>query len=530
MFCIKCGKENEEGNAFCMYCGEKLEVPETEVVSEDAAPPETEVVEKIDLNDETDIVAEDPQESNTLDAIQEEPQQFSQGAKESKPDSSEAVSHEKQSDPSFFQKNRVPILAGGGCLLVVLVVVIILAGTFVSRGVLFAGNDNILYFVSEDLDSYQVEEVWIINSNGDNNRKLVSEKSGLYANSLDLLSPDKKLLYYFTGENELYLLNIDDEDTMYLGDRISWRTKFSSDSKFLGFSEVDGDDMELVVVDSKGDQIIRERDLIFFEFLPNPDKVLVSEYDVDDSAIVSLGVLDVNSGKFDELTDIDGDDINIIPVLSTDGKFVYYSENEDLIKVEISNGRTDFVHEFESDSGSQYIGVFSETNFMTVFDSRELYLMNTKDDSVERIAGDVISPETIKVSPDGKFLAYVASDGGSVELMVYEIRSGEATRIDKGESFYFTFTPDGKHIIYIEYDGSIGDLYSSAIDGSDRVRLDRDVGTFTIASKSNYIYYTLVDDNPSDPETEIFKIRIDGEKKEKILNSAEGLIQIVNWE
>jgi serine/threonine-protein kinase len=67
------------------------------------------------------------------------------------------------------------------------------------------------------------------------------------------------------------------------------------------------------------------------------------------------------------------------------------------------------------------------------------------------------------LSPDGQRLAIVATEGGSQDLWVYDVRGGRSTRltVGVGATFSPTWTPDGQYILY----QGVGGIFWTRSDG-----------------------------------------------------------------
>jgi len=116
---------------------------------------------------------------------------------------------------------------------------------------------------------------------------------------------------------------------------------------------------------------------------------------------------------------------------------------------------------------------------------------------------------------------------------LYTIKTDGSSRVrlaKDAQSFNFLFSPDKRRIAYIKFytteEG--GDLYISNFNGKDMKRLDSGVWSFRFVDGGKYIVYVKVTDlDRGNPESEIYRIRIDGQKKERLLDADDGLYTFI---
>jgi len=177
----------------------------------------------------------------------------------------------------------------------------------------------------------------------------------------------------------------------------------------------------------------------------------------------------------------------------------------------------------------------------------ELLLLDVKGKQITRIDKDIFfrsyvgeqcpqnrcyyGEPSIVFSPDGKLLAYSVNQPGNLDLYVAGIDGSNRTRIASDATWFsFRFSPDKKHIVYIEAEqiDRGGDLYIADYDGGNAIKLDSDVWSFTFAKNGKQILYFKIDDlDRNDPESELLVTRSNGEKKERLLPSRDGIFTFI---
>jgi hypothetical protein len=99
------------------------------------------------------------------------------------------------------------------------------------------------------------------------------------------------------------------------------------------------------------------------------------------------------------------------------------------------------------------------------------------------------------------------------------------------EWYSFAFSSDGKKVIYITAEEADrgGDLYVANYDGGDSLKLDTGVWSFQDVSDGRFIVYYKIDDlDRGEPSSEMYRIRRDGEKKERLLPPDDGIFTLLS--
>jgi len=223
--------------------------------------------------------------------------------------------------------------------------------------------------------------------------------------------------------------------------------------------------------------------------------------------------------------------------VSSDGKTIYYTDNTGLMALSVTGGSDSSVYESELIDWAFFS---PDGRMIAILDDKKdaLYLYDTKRKSTTRIDKDVFLDidfdltfnSTVSFSSDSKYLAYIVGPG-DLELYVVKVDGSDRVRLaENAQAFRFAFSPDKQHIAYIKWDNTYkgGDLYITRLDGSESKRLETGVWSFRFIEGGKYIVYTKVEDlDRGAPESEIYRIRIDGQKKERLLDVDDGLFTFI---
>jgi dipeptidyl aminopeptidase/acylaminoacyl peptidase len=511
MHCTNCGKENDAGNEYCMFCGTKLYKPEPATGSEDAevraAPPPS--PEEPDLS--TPTPAPKRRRSRKVD-------------------------------------RRIWWIAGAAVasVLAITICVGVVGGFWGLR--LFSPARQLIYTIQEkNLD--KVTAFMAIRENGKNNREIYSDNDGFQGINVqnyfgwpryDTISQDGSAIAVLDSNGDLMLLDTvssasvpveTQSESSLTSSGISW--SFSPDGKYFAFTDTDKDTLILVVTDRKGNPIYTGENMVFAGFLP--DNRIVA-FQTDKQNLTDLGVLDVKSGEFNSLTGIETTNpaetdwhYAFLTVVSPDGNTIYYQDGKNLMNLPSKGGSSSVLYESDSGFPVAFFSPDKRTMAILDMDGNSLYLYDTRRDEKSHIANDV---QNAAFSPDGKYLGYVTNDGNSqADLHLSRLDGTDKIRIAKNASWIkFAFSPDGRYIAYI--DGSSidsgGALYVARRDGSHATRLDTGVWSFRYTEDGNSIVYVKVADLDSgNPESEILRINTNGRNKKTLLQADDGLYTII---
>jgi tricorn protease-like protein len=509
MHCTNCGKENEEGNQFCMYCG-------TELYKPDAASSEPEIREST------------PAVSQKVDTPPEE---------------------EKRTSLPRDRRKIFIILGAAGAFLVLLVC--IWAGVAFWGFQIFSPGEQLVYGIQEDLQD-NITVIMSVNENGKDNKEIYSDNDGFrsFAIALDyypwrvnsVFSPDGNTIAVAENNGDLLLLDRDTTVPVSVDIQnksglvgLGYLQGFSPNGKYFGFTDLDGNTLVTMILDLQGNEIYSVEDRALGTFLPDNRHVVVFETDREN--VSGLGILDFLSGEYTYLTSLEETDTTYTiwysvasPVLvSPNGNTLYYVDGTNLMSIPTNGSSSSLV--YESDEGINFMFFSPDERTMAIVDrdGNNLYLYDTRRDERSRVTNDV---ENIAFSPNGRYLAYVTNEGSSErDLYVSRSDGSDKVRIVRNANWLkFAFSPDNNYIAYIDGSSSQdgGSLYVVRRDGSDSIRLDTGVWSFRFVDNGRSIVYIKVNDlDRGNPESELYRIRINGRNKERILQADDGLFTFI---
>lgn len=507
MHCINCGKENDENNQFCMYCGAELFKAGKKGV-------------------DGGVVVQQKEATGTV----------------SRPGKLNKIDQ---------QKLLIGIVA---VVLVLVVAVCFWAGAATTIIRLFWPAEQLVYTVQEDRGEITTA-IMTIRADGKDNREIYSDNDGFmidvifregsyfsadsmaaFVSSIiikeeNTFSPDGKTIALIESTGDILLLNkeVSSQVSVAGGDIFFIFRGFSPDGKYFGFTDLDDGTPTLRIVDLSGKEVFSADNRYFGDFLPDSQKLVVVEDDSDKGAI-GLGLLDITSGEYTYLTNIEEEKAARlqIPRVSPDGRTIYYVDGNNVMSIPSKGGASASL--YESDEGALPL-IAIGTRTLAVIDSEEdsLYLVDVRKGTKTRVAKDLVN---VVVSPNEKYMAYVTDAGNDEEdLYLAKADGSDRIRLSKNTNWFsFSFSPNKKHLAYIEGNSSSdgGSLYIVRLDGSESQRLDTGVWSFRFVEGGDYVVYVKVDDmDRGDPESEIYRIRTDGQKKSLILQADDGLFSFI---
>ena len=471
-----------------------------------------------------------------------------------------------EADPADKKSSaRVWLLIGGGCVLLACFLVVLAAGAFFGYRYLTSGSEEIFYILYEDNYDDLIDLLVRMDSDGSDIEELINERDGFFMGTqapylgLNPFSPNGEMIVVRSGDwgEELILHHIDRNTSTYIREQTfpgGIFEGFSRDDKYFAFTAIDEDieEITLIVINQDGDEVLAKRDLFFGAFSPTRDQIAAFEIDVRDEELRGIGLLNIQNEQYTELErlNIEVNEVNqLLTFFSPDGRTLYYRDHDELMSISTSGGRPRSVYRFDDpDIGlaffppnSDHAVILDSTNY----DNYDMYSLDPRSDDLVKIDDDVFFDflwgsdiwsqnyyqPTIVFSPDGEYVAYMVDKFDEFDVYVARLDNGERTRIVSSVYWIeFTFSPDGNQIAYIDFgeyeDG--GDLYIIDIDGSNEVRLDRDVWSVQFVPNGRYLIYSVVSDPYSDrPESDVYRIKPDGDDRERIISGEDGIITLI---
>lgn len=510
MYCPYCGEENEGENPFCMFCGKPL-----------------------------------PGRGGVEEA------------------SSTGVS---QVTPLPRRKRDVPVLLisaiAGGVLFIGAIIALFVF--VVPRLIAGVGGGHYFYVVQESSASDPFSAIMLTKADGKSDLELARDRDGYYPSNMAIglgrtfISPTGK--HFVVREKEIsgdLLLFADDGSIpVYLSDRslATWSEGFSPNGKYFAYTNFDQSNNEVAtyIVDNKGNPLVILDRAVFGAFLPDSNSLVAVELDIEDNSYTGLVLLDITRREVNYLESLDQDDDNGSrsyprPFVSPDGKQVYFFSGASLMSVPANGGAVTTVYRFDAENSSAYFAPDEKNLVLLDVDPSsgvaDLLLFDPQSNRRVRIDSDIYTisrtrsmygEANIKFSPNGKYVAYLVYDNGSYDLYVTNIESRQRVRLAGGSNWIsFAFSPDNKRIAYIDGRSATrgGSLFISEFDGSDRKRLDTDVWSFQFDSRGRNVFYFTVDDlSRRRPQSELYRIRIDGKNKDLIMPAEDGILTFVSYQ
>ena len=430
-------------------------------------------------------------------------------------------------------------------LTVALVLAASIAVVYLVYQVLFGGlfassSDKIVYGVRKNENQDTYETIYSVDMNGKNRRELYEDapaKISWLSNYQKFFTSDGAFLqFYDEGEEELVILDTKDgnvETYLPTGDEILWST-FTDDDKKLLIHEEDDDDLIMKILNDQAQEINAYFDYLSVEMMPNKKDILVYKMDYDefDNPFVDeLGIINLESGDYSFIASINEED-NVGPVkVSKNGKKVFYQDRDELISLDIGSAEISTVFEAEEDA---YIDLdLSDSDKQAILleygENDTLYSVAIRDRTSVRIDRYVVQAF---FTPDNKHIIYSTDEGLDMyDLYCVGIDGSDKVRLGKDiTNLVFQVSPNGKYVAYIDNRSSTkgGDLMIVDVTGENLTQFDTDVWSFQFTDDSRMVIYSRVEDlDRGRPESEIYKNKINGQTKEKIIELDDGLYEIL---
>jgi Tol biopolymer transport system component len=461
-----------------------------------------------------------------------------------------------ESPPQQDQRSTSGLLLAAAVLLGLAIIVV--AAYFLYQ-FLFSGPDTLVYALQDEGAFGYANSIGVMAKDGKDNVEIARDRDGFVlvgeaAHGHSYLAPNGRWLALFERNDsnwDLALTSIEGGAPIYT-DKVFPTSAtlaaqgFSPDGRLYAYTTYDNDDREygLHVVNDQGVEILFVPNAAFGDFFPDGDSLLIVETD-NDGLFSTLSSVDLNDGIVNRITDLSEDSVWVRPIVSPDGKQVYFYSDQELLKTSTDGGAAQQVYEFESRYSSTFLSPDEE--YLVVYDRSasdnlgDLRLMAMEEEQQVRIDRDVnlagggthLGERPVAFSNNGKLVAYLTDDADNLSLYVTGVAGQERRRISDDNSWMtFAFSPNSKQIAYIEGSRSDqpGDLYVANVDGTERQRLDVDVWSFRYTPDGRYIVYSKVEDLiRRNPESTILRIRPNGEGQELLHASQNGLITMLDW-
>lgn len=190
-----------------------------------------------------------------------------------------------------------------------------------------------------------------------------------------------------------------------------------------------------------------------------------------------LAVWEVSSGKKSPLTDAHWKNYPIDPIWSPDGKQIAYGWCPtgtappvcELRTIGVSGGSPEVLfasktESFEDATDWSRDGTFLVGNLRHANGNVSLVKLSLADHRMAEIRSLGISAEA-KLSPDGRFVAYLAAEGGKQRAFLLSFADNRASRIDAFDSDEqrLSWSPDGRFLLFTSDRSGRWDLWAVAI-------------------------------------------------------------------
>jgi Tol biopolymer transport system component len=464
--------------------------------------------------------------------------------------------------PAPAGRRPLPTLTVVAALAVIcLIAVVAVAWLAIPRYV--ARSQMILYAVHDAGPGTPPNSIAAIRPDGRDYREIAHSRNGFWLPgnqqaAHSFLAPNYRRLALFDrrGQNsaEWELVLYDVESTApQLVERTALRfgspsLGFSPDGRRFAYTTYDDrrNEVTLHVVDERGAELFVLPSAVFAGFFSDNRRILLIQTD-DEGLFDALAWVNIETGEDGRLTRLSESSGWVRPLLSPDGQQVYFYADDELLVVNAAGGAARRVYNFESQRSAVFFS--SNNNYLAIYDQLgnndavgELRLVNPGDHRSVRIDRDVnllsranyhVGEAMIDFSADGSLVAYLTNTPGDLALYVTGSDGRNRRPISRGNAWLtFAFSPDGKRIAFIEGRGpnEPGSLFIADVDGSNRLRLDVDIWSFRFAPDGRTIVYSKVSGlTRARPESELYTIRLDGERRELILEAQRGLIGLLAW-
>ena len=421
-------------------------------------------------------------------------------------------------------------------MLIGIVVLFILLGLFGSSG------DRIVYGVRESEDIYKYERIYSVGVNGKDHQEIFyGLTNGLSAwdfSIFNIFTDDGKLMqFYDLFSQQLLILNTANGTyDAYQGEFV-FDSSFTGDEKHILLNETEGENVEIfmTVVDPKGKKIGSYDDLTFIESIPNGKDALVYHWEYDGSGyryFDEMGLLNFKSGDYTFLTSLEDGDTDSGLIVSDDGKTIFFQDGEELISMEVSSGKTKTIFDTEEEYSVPKFYISEDNKTMAVIADDYDSTLNTIDlrsDEKTKIDREVTYAT---FTPDNKGLVYMTfEDNGEYDLYYAKNDGSDKVRLVRNiRNLDYQLSPNGDYVAFLERDGSdgSGDLRVIALDEENPVHLATDVWSFRFTEDNRSIVYSKVEDIArGTPESEIYKIGINGRKNKLLVEADDGIFEIL---
>jgi Tol biopolymer transport system component len=454
-------------------------------------------------------------------------------------------------------------MIGGGILAVALCLVLAAVTLFAVVPRVTSRSQLILYTVNDDAPGSVANSLLVMQPDGSNSLEIIRNRNGFWlptsrSQQTSYLAPNGRWLAVIervgqSSDWELAVYTVDgaaplltDRSALVQGSFQSMG--FSPDSRRFAYTSHDSrrNEVALHVIDDKGSEIAVVTDVVFSAFFPDSRRILGIQ--VDSDGLFDLLVwVDTGSGEVNRITSLSDSSGWIRPLVTADSRKVYFYADEELLAVDVSGGAGQRIYTFESQTSSTFFS--PDQNYLAIYDQfsnsdrvGELRLVTVANNNSARIDRDVnLAPRSnlhggesyLDFAPNGRHIAYLTGEIGDIALYVNGIDGRDRKRISNGNYWVtFAFSPDSRQIAYIEGrgQGEPGSLYVSNIDGGNRLRLDTDVWSFRYAPDGRTLVYSKISGlSRGRVESEIFRIRPNGQRQEVILEAQRGLITLLAW-
>lgn len=328
---------------------------------------------------------------------------------------------------------------------------------------------------------------------------------------------------------------------------------FSPDGQYFGYTGISADATSLnaVILNQRAATVLISENLIFAQILPDSKHFLAYKVDLTSGNPTGLVSVDILSGEQTVLYETEGTNLlSGIDVVSQNDK-IYFVQQEG------ESGETMTIYSMELDGSEvkpvytyqqavSFFGVLSiapDGKNLLVFEANaegtgyDLLRINADDLAVTKLASNVnadyfsdavflrqmYGEMVVSFSPDGKQVAYMASEDSGMSLYVSDLATQTAKLIASGQAGYsFAFSPDSDRLIYVQYTSGdnlvTGTLFSSDLTGAG-VQLDQEVTSFGFQDGKLIYFGTVVTDQAI---STLYQSDLDGQNKTELLTGQTG--------
>lgn len=433
------------------------------------------------------------------------------------------------------------VLAVGG-LLAAAALGYFLVASGVIDGLFKSQPSHVIYGILDNEDSWEYEAIYRLDLKDRTSHELYQEVAffsfvdSSIASLESAFSKDGNLIQFIDyEEGEIVILDaLNESAASYKEDDEILLSQIGQTGDFIFLMASDErEKIVMRVLDSEGVEVYSFEDLAPLAEIENSGQVIVLKagYEEDGYPIAEeFGKIEMASGDYTALVSIDEDylyDLRISP----DGKTMVFQNRDELVWLDVPSGKDKTIFSAKEEESLNF-EISPDGSMVAVIDSDDkatLNIIQLQDGSTTKIDRDV---RVVGFTDNNAHLIYFTEEGSDLfDLYSAKVDGSGKTRLGRNISslrMSVDTSPDGKTVAYLDGEGTLSDLMVVGIDGKNPVQLDKGVSSFAFRADGQSIVYVKGEDYDSDrPESELYKIDIDGAHQEVLVKKDDGIIVIL---